>query len=399
MNIPLLDLVAQYEQLQDEMLPAIERVLSSAHFILGEEVELFEDRFAAFCGTDHCVGLSNGTEALHLTMRALGIGPGDEVITVANTFMATALAIAYTGARPVFVDADPVDYNIDVNLIESAVTERTKAIIPVHLYGQPADMKAILTLAKRFDLKVIEDACQAHGAMYGKQRAGSMGDAACFSFYPGKNLGAYGDGGATVTNDPALAERLRVLRNYGQPVKNEHSMLGFNCRLDTMQAAVLQVKLNYLDEWNDKRRAVAQRYNELLAGSDVVIPTENDDVRHVYHLYVIQHEKRDELIEHMKQCGVYCGVHYPKPLHLAKPFRTARTVPQGVPVSMRLAKRILSLPMYPELTESQIQHVAESVLSFGGKAAAKSNGNGKLSKPLVERKMVESEIAKDIPRV
>ena len=375
-TIPMLDLVAQYEQLRGEMLPAIEEVLSRAHFILGEEVELFEDRFAAFCGADHCVGLSSGTEALHLSLRALGIGPGDEVITAANTFAATGFAIVYTGATPVFLDVDPVDYNIDVSLIERAVTARTKAIIPVHLYGQPAEMNAILSIAQKYDLKVVEDACQAHGALYGNRRVGSLGDAACFSFYPGKNLGAYGDGGAAVTNDPALAEKLRLLRNYGQRVKNEHSMLGFNSRLDTMQAAVLQVKLNYLDEWNERRRAVAQRYNELLADSEVVVPTEKPDVRHVYHLYVVQHDNRDQLLDHLKQEGIYCGIHYPMPLHLAKPFRSARTVPEGVPVCMKLAKRILSLPMYPELTESQIQHVVESISSFGVTAAAKSNGNG-----------------------
>ncbi len=380
--IPMLDLVAQYEQLRGEMLPAIEEVLCGAHFILGEEVDLFEDRFASFCGTDHCVGLSSGTEALHLSLRALGIGPGDEVITVANTFAATAFAIAYTGATPVFVDADPVDYNIDVNLIERAVTPRTKAIIPVHLYGQPADMNAILAIAQKYNLKVVEDACQAHGAMYGNRRVGSLGDAACFSFYPGKNLGAYGDGGSVVTNDPALAEQLRLLRNYGQRVKNEHSMLGFNSRLDTLQAAVLQVKLNYLDEWNEKRRAVAQRYNELLADSEVVVPTEKPGVRHVYHLYVVQHDNRDRLLDHLKQEGIHCGIHYPMPLNLAKPFRSAGTVPEGVPVCTRLAKRILSLPMYPELTEDQIRQVVESIESFGVTAAVKSNGNGVFAGPL-----------------
>ena len=364
MTIPLLDLVAQYEQLRDEMLPAIEKVLSRAQFILGEEVGLFENEFAAFCGVDHCVGVSSGTDALHLSLRALGIGPGDEVITAANTFVATGFAIVYAGATPVFVDVDPVDYNMQVELIRRAVTARTKAIIPVHLYGQPAEMDAIRSIARECDLKVVEDACQAHGALYGDQRVGSLGDAACFSFYPGKNLGAYGDGGAVVTNDPALAERLRVLRNYGQRTKNEHSVLGFNNRLDTLQAAVLQVKLKYLDEWNDKRRAAARRYNELLADSDVVIPTEKPDVRHVYHLYVIQHDSRDELLDHLKQRGVHCGIHYPMPLHMAAPFRSARTVPEGVPVSVALARRILSLPMHPELGSTQMQQVAQIIEMF-----------------------------------
>jgi dTDP-4-amino-4,6-dideoxygalactose transaminase len=371
-RIPLLDLVSQYECLSDEILPAMEKVLSSSQFILGEEVELFEDKFAVYCDADHCVGVASGTDALHLALRGLDIGPGDEVITAANTFAATAFAIAYTGASPVFVDVSLDDYNIEVGLIERAITERTKAIVPVHLYGQPADMEAILDIARRFGLKVVEDACQAHGAYLGKQRVGSLGDAGCFSFYPGKNLGAYGDGGAVVTNDTQLAEKIRLLRNYGQRVKNQHSMLGFNSRLDTLQAAVLLVKLNYLDYWNEQRRAVAQRYNELLADLDVVTPTEDRNVQHVYHVYVVQHANRDELVEHLKQRGIYCGIHYPTPLPEAQPFRTANTVPKGAPISTAFAKRILSLPMYPELTETQIQRVVQGVSSFNGTAEQSS---------------------------
>jgi dTDP-4-amino-4,6-dideoxygalactose transaminase len=365
MRIPLLDLVSQYEQLSDEVLPAIKDVLSRGQFILGEEVELFEEKFAAYCGADHGVGVASGTDALHLALRALGIGSGDEVITAANTFAATGFAIAYTGATPVFVDVEPADYNIDVNLIERAVTPRTKAIIPVHLYGQPADMDPILSIARKYGLKVVEDACQAHGALYRGRRVGSLGHAGCFSFYPGKNLGAYGDGGAIVTNDSDLAEKIRLLRNYGQRVKNAHSMLGFNSRLDTLQAAILLVKLNYLDRWNDQRRASAERYNELLAQSGVQIPADKPDVRHVFHLYVIQHERRDDLLNHLKQRHIYCGVHYPTPLHLAAPFRSASTVPDGVPQCSTLSKRILSLPIYPEFTDAQADHVVESILAFG----------------------------------
>ena len=364
MNIPLVDLVGQYEQLREDLSPAIEKVLARAHFILGGEVAQFEEEFAAFCEADHCVGVASGSDALHLALRALGVGPGHEVITVANTFAATAFAIAYTGATPVFVDVARHDYNIDASLIERAVTERTKAIVPVHLYGQPADMDAILSIARRHDLKVVEDACQAHGARYGRRRVGGLADAGCFSFYPGKNLGAYGDGGAVTTNDPELAEKIRLMRNYGQRAKNEHSMLGFNSRLDTLQATVLSIKLRHLEEWNEKRRAVARRYGELLAGSAVELPLERPGVRHVYHLYVIQHKRRDELLLHLKELGIYCGIHYPKPLHRAAPFRSARTVPEGVPVSTELSERILSLPVYPELSEEHVREVVKGFESF-----------------------------------
>ena len=264
-----------------------------------------------------------------------------------------------------FVDVNPDDYNINVDLIERAVTDRTKAILPVHLYGQPADMGTIRSLAERHGLKVVEDACQAHGALYGGRPVGSLGDAGCFSFYPGKNLGAYGDGGAVVTNDVGLADRLRLLRNYGQKVKNVHSTLGFNARLDTLQAAILLVKLNHLKTWNDRRRAVARSYRELLANSDVTLPSENPEMRHVYHLFVIQHGSRDELWTFLKEREIFCGVHYPIPLPEAAPFQAARTVPDGVPVSTMLSKRILSLPIFPEMTEEQINRVAEAVDSFG----------------------------------
>ncbi len=319
MPIPLLDLVAQFENIRDEATGAIQNVLQKANFILGEEVEWFEDKFADFCGAGHCVSVSSGTEALHLTLRAMEIGPGDEVITAANSFAATPFAIAHTGATPVFVDVKADDFNLDVDLLEEAITSRTKAIIPVHLYGQPADMDAIRTLAERFELKVVEDAAQAHGAIYRGQTVGTLGDAACFSFYPGKNLGAYGDGGAVVTDNSELADKLRLLRNYGQQVKNVHDSLGYNARLDTLQAAVLLVKLNYLEEWTHLRRAAADRYRDLLATSDVQLPSEKDDVRHVYHLFVIQHDRRDELLAHLKDREIYCGIHYPFPLPRGSP--------------------------------------------------------------------------------
>ena len=366
MRTPLLDLAVQYRNLRDELLPALENVMNRTDFILGGEVERFENAFAQFCGAQHCVGVANGTDAIHLALRALDVGPGDEVITAANTFAATACAIRLAGATPVFVDVDPDDYNLDVNLLEDALSPRTKAVAPVHLYGQPAEMDAVMAFAQRHGLKVIEDACQAHGAEYDDRRAGSIGDAGCFSFYPGKNLGAYGDGGAVVTNDAEVAERLRMLRNYGQRAKHDHAMLGFNSRLDTIQAAVLSVKLKYLEDWNKRRRAVARLYSALLAGSDVVAPVEKPEVRHVYHLYVIQHDDRDALAAELAKREIFCGIHYPRPLHLLPPFASAQTVPNGAPVATAAAARILSLPIYPEVTSEQVHDVAAAVHSFCG---------------------------------
>ncbi|MBX3439313.1 MAG: DegT/DnrJ/EryC1/StrS family aminotransferase, partial [Planctomycetaceae bacterium] len=325
------------------------------------EVELFEEEFAAYCGVRFAVGVANGTEALHLALRALDVGPGDEVITAGNSFAATSLAIVYAGATPVLVDVDPTDFNIDVSLIEEAITPRTKAILPVHLYGQAARMDEIRQIADRHGLKVVEDAAQAHGAELLGRRAGSFGDAAGFSFYPGKNLGAFGDGGAIVTDNEAVYERLKLLRNYGQRVKNVHSELGFNSRLDTLQAAVLLVKLRHLPTWTEQRRAVAAWYGELLAEADVVRPVERDDARHVYHLYVVRHPQRDVLIDELREQGIQCGVHYPHPLHQAAPFRDCRTVPDGLPVCTQLAQEIVSLPMYPELTRAQVTRVAAAV--------------------------------------
>jgi len=282
MNIPFVDLGTQHRELEEELLGAVASVVESSQFILGDELSAFEDEFARYCGTAHCVGVANGTDALHLSLRALDIGPGDEVITAANTFVATAFAIAHVGAQPVLLDVEPDGCNIDVNLIEPAITKRTKAIIPVHLYGHPAQMDDIMAIAGAHGLKVVEDACQAHGARYRGRRVGTFGDVACFSFYPGKNLGALGDGGAILTNDSELAERLRILRHCGQSAKNVHPMIGYNSRLDTLQAAVLRVKLRHLDRWNERRRAAARLYSELLAGAGLTLPAVQPSSEHVY---------------------------------------------------------------------------------------------------------------------
>jgi len=363
--IPLVDLQTQSQQIRDEVLERMADVINSARYILGKEVAEFETAFAEYCKSKHSIGVANGTEALHLSLRALDIGPGDEVITAGNSFAATAFAIAHTGATAVFVDVDETSYNIDVNLLEEAITEKTKAIIPVHLYGQPANMHPLLEIAKKHDLRVVEDSAQGHGAELAGRRCGSFGDLACFSFYPGKNLGAFGDGGAIVTQDEALAEKVHLLRNYGQRVKNQHDMLGYNSRLDTLQACVLLTKLNHIEAWTEARRQVAGWYREALAGvPDLVLPQEMDDVRHVYHLFVVQHPSRDRLLEHLKAQEIFCGIHYPSPLHRAKPLEDSRTYPENLPVTCRLADRILSLPMYPEMTQEQVSRVAAAIRDF-----------------------------------
>jgi dTDP-4-amino-4,6-dideoxygalactose transaminase len=364
--IPFVDLAKQSAELAPEILPAIESVIRRAAYILGEEVGEFEEKFADYCQADYCVGVANGTDALHLALRAVGVGPGDEVITAGNSFVASAYAISHAGAMPVLVDVDETDHNIDVNLIDRAITTRTKAIVPVHLYGQPAKMDAIREIADRHGLKIVEDAAQAHGAEYKSRRTGTFGDAAGFSFYPGKNLGAFGDGGAVVTNDAAVADQLRLLRNYGQREKNVHRLMAFNSRLDTLQAAILLVKLPYLDDWNNQRRKAAAWYRQHLQDTDLVLPTENPDSRHIYHLFVARHERRDELMEHLKQQQIYCGIHYPHPLHHAKPYESVRTIPRGLPVCSRLAATILSLPMFPGITEEQVSRVGDAVRSFSG---------------------------------
>jgi dTDP-4-amino-4,6-dideoxygalactose transaminase len=361
MTIPFVDLKTRPGPLRRELSLAIERAIDQSQFILGDDVSSFEEAFAEYCGVQHCVGVGSGTEALHLTLRALGVGPGDEVITAANTFVATALAIAYTGASPVLVDVRPDDYTMDVELIGQAITPRTKAILPVHLYGQPADMEAIVQFADQRGLAVVGDACQAHGARLGEKSVASCGNAACYSFYPSKNLGAWGDGGAVVTRDSELAERVRMLRNYGQKEKHAYAMLGYNSRLDTLQAAILGVKLRFLDIANAQRRAAAAAYRELLEGSALTLPEERSGTTHVYHLYVVRHSERDRLMAHLQRAGVQCGIHYPEPVHHISSFRSARTVPDGAPVSVKLAREILSLPMFPEITSDQIERVVAEI--------------------------------------
>ena len=360
-SVPFVDLAAQYAAIEADVDEASRRVLRTTDYILGREVDLFEEEFAAYCDSRYAVGLDSGTSALELALRAFEIGPGDEVITVANTFIATALAISYTGATPVLVDADPETANIDVTRIEAAITERTKAIIPVHLYGQPADMGPILALARRRGLVVIEDACQAHGARYKGARVGSLGDAAAFSFYPAKNLGAFGDGGAVTTNDERVADALRMLRNYGQREKYRHLLRGFNRRLDTLQAAVLRVKLRHLDDWNAARRRHAKLYTRLLAGSGVATPIVAEYARSVWHLYVVQTEDRAGLKAHLDARGIATGIHYPIPVHLQPAYADLGHAPGDFPVSERQAGQILSLPMYAELTPAMVEFVADAI--------------------------------------
>ncbi|MCA9193628.1 MAG: DegT/DnrJ/EryC1/StrS family aminotransferase [Planctomycetales bacterium] len=359
--IPLVDLATQSQAIKSEVLQRMEAVIDAGRYILGEEVGKFESLFAAYCRTSHCVGLANGTDALHLALRALGIGEGDEVITAGNSFAATALAIRYCGAQPVLVDVNEDDFNLDVELVEAAINERTKAIIPVHLYGQPARMDEILGLAKRHDLRVIEDAAQAHGAQIGDRRCGSFGDIGCFSFYPGKNLGAFGDGGAATTQCSELDEHLRLLRNYGQRVKNRHDLLGFNCRLDTLQACVLLTKMSFIEGWTQQRRQVAEWYKEDLQETELQLPQEREGVRHVYHLYVVRHPRRNEIIASLAEQNIHCGIHYPNPLSTAQPFQNCVTLPMGLPRVTKLASEIFSLPMYPEMTREQVARVSSAI--------------------------------------
>ena len=365
MKVQFVDLVSQYHTLRDEIHEALEKVMSTASFVLGDAVREFEEDFAAYCGARHCVGVASGADALHLALRALGIGPGDEVITVANTFIATVNAISLAGADPVLVDAKDPWYTMDPALLECAITPRTRAIMPVHLYGQPADMDPILEIADRHGLVVVEDAAQAHGARYKGRRAGTMGVCGCFSFYPGKNLGSYGEGGAVVTDDDALAGALRIYRNCGQSEKYVHPLVGFNSRLHSMQAAVLKVKLRHLDGWNEKRRRFAALYTEGLSGTaGLVLPEVMPGAEPVWHLYVVRHPRRDDLMAFLKERGVFCGIHYPVPIHLQQPYARVRTIPAGAPITTAEATELLSLPMHPDLTDEQVAHVVESVRAF-----------------------------------
>ncbi|RME38724.1 MAG: DegT/DnrJ/EryC1/StrS family aminotransferase, partial [Planctomycetota bacterium] len=344
-----------HEEIHDEMYEAVCRVLASNRFILGEEVEAFEAEFAAYCETPHCIGVGSGLDALTLALKGLGIGPGDEVITVANTFIATALAIKQTGATPVFVDHDPETYTMDPTRIPAALTSRTRAIVPVHLYGQTADMDPILTIAREHGLFVVEDAAQAHGARYKGKRCGSFGHAAAFSFYPGKNLGAIGDGGAVVTSDEGLARWIRAARNYGSTTKYRHTVRGVNSRLDAVQAAVLRVKLRYLDEWNEMRRWAAGRYAELLDGLDLVLPHEREEVEHVYHLYVVRTPQRDLLLKHLAAGGIEAGIHYPVPIHRQVAFGRGCRVSGKLTHAETQADELLSLPICPYISIDDLE--------------------------------------------
>jgi len=363
MNVPYLDMKTQYEQLRGEIEPKVAEVMASGAFILGEELRLFEEEFAAYCNAKYAVGIASGTDALFLALLALDVGPGDEVITTSNTFIATALAISFTGAKCVFVDTEEDTCNLDPAKIEAAITDKTKVIMPVHLYGQPADMDPILDIAKRHGLKVVEDSCQAHGAEYKGKRCGGIGDIGCFSFYPSKNLGAFGDGGIAVTNDEGLFEKLKLLRDYGRKSKYEHIMKGRNSRLDNLQAAILRIKLRHLDGWNDARIKNAEYYNELFSGvgDAVITPTKKDYARHIYHLYVIRTKKRAELIEAMKSEGIQILVHYPEPIHLQEAYKDLGGKKGDLPVSEKLCDEAMSLPMYPEMSREQVEYVAEKL--------------------------------------
>lgn len=366
MAIPFVDLQTQYQSIKDEVNPAIHRVLEKCDFVLGQAVRDFEKDFAAYCEADYAIGVDSGYSALELALLGLGVGPGDEVITQANTFMATALAIHNTGAKPVLVDIDPDTYLLDPGQLEAAITPATKAIMPVHLYGQPSDMGPITAVAQKHNLVVVEDAAQAHGARYQGKRVGGIGTAAGFSFYPGKNLGAYGDGGAVVTNDPELAEKMVMLRNLGMKVKYHHEVKGFNHRLDTMQAAVLGVKLRYLDGWNENRRQVAAWYEELLADTLVVAPKTAVNAEHVYHLYVVRVPgDREALMASLKETGIASGLHYPIPIHCQPAFAELDYQEGDFPITEAYAGTILSLPMFAELTREEIVFITDHIKKFG----------------------------------
>lgn len=358
-RVPFLNLRAQHDPIRAELLAAFAEVIDANAFAGGPYVASFEQDFAAFCGTSHAIGVGNGTEALWLALLAMGVGPGDEVITVSATFMATAEAITYCGAKPVFVDINEETHTLDPAQIENAITPRTKAIIPVHLYGQMADMDPIMDIAQRHKLWVIEDACQAHGAEYKGRKAGSIGHAGCFSFYPGKNLGALGEAGAVVTNDSALAEEIRTFRDHGQKTKYHHSRIGWNGRMDGLQGAALRIKLRHLARGNAARRAHAAHYDQLLENANgIVVPRVAADRVSVFHLYVVRVSNRDRVLSDLAQRGIACGIHYPKPVHLQEAYASLAVKPGALPVTERCAAEILSLPMFPELTREQLALVA-----------------------------------------
>jgi dTDP-4-amino-4,6-dideoxygalactose transaminase len=361
MNIPFVDLKSLHDEIKRDLREVFDRVLDSSAFVLGPEVQRFEEEFAAYCGTDHCVAVNTGTAALHLALAASGIGPGDEVITVPHTFIATAEAITAVGATPVFIDIDPISFTMDPALLEAAITSKTRAIIPVDLYGQVADMDPILEIASRRCIPVIEDACQAHGAEYKGQKAGAFGLAGCFSFYPGKNLGACGEGGAITTNDADLAKSIRLWRDHGSSKRYEHIFPGLNMRMEGIQGGILSVKLKHLDRWNDQRRAAAAAYDKALCDTGSEIPVEMGYGRHVYHLYVIQSDNRDLLRQQLTEAGIESGLHYPTPLHLQQAYRFLGHRQGDFPVTERIKDRILSLPMYPGIHLEAVERVVSTL--------------------------------------
>ncbi len=370
MKVPLLDLKAEYAELRDEILSAIDRVCQKSAFILGEEVEGFEREFADYCGTKHCVALASGTAALHLGLLALGVQVGDDVITSPNTFLATAEAITYCGARPVFVDIDPTTANLDPKLLERAITPRTRAILPVHLYGRPADMDAINEIAARRNLRVLEDAAQAHGARYRGRRVGSLGHAAAFSFYPTKNLGAYGEGGALTTNDDQIAKFARAARSHGQTSRYEHEFIGYNYRLDGIQGAVLRIKLRRLYAWTARRREIAREYRIALTAARVEMPVDDPRDESVYHQFVIYAGNRGAICSQLATREIETAIHYPKPLHLQPAYSSLGYPPGTFPHSEQACESVLSIPVHPRLTAEQVAFVASSVLEVAGQREA-----------------------------
>jgi dTDP-4-amino-4,6-dideoxygalactose transaminase len=367
MKIPLLDLKSEYAGLRDEILPALDRACQDSTFVEGPDVRAFEREFADFCGTTHCVALSSGTAALHLGLLAMGVQAGDEVITTPNTFLATAEAITYCGARPILVDIDPATANIDPGLLERAVTPRTRAIVPVHLYGRPADMHAILEIAARHNLRVLEDAAQAHAARYRHQRVGSLGHAAAFSFYPSKNLGAYGEGGALTTNEEAIAKFARAARSHGQTARYDHEFVGFNYRMHGFQGAVLRIKLRRLHAWTERRREIAREYRRVLEFARLEMPVDDPRDECVYHQFVIYVKNRAAIIAQLAERGIETSVHYPRPIHLQTAY-SSLGYPEGTfPHAERACERVLSIPLFPQMTAEQVEYLANTVLEIVGR--------------------------------
>jgi dTDP-4-amino-4,6-dideoxygalactose transaminase len=371
MKAPYFDLKDQYSALRDEILGALDRVCRDSSFVLGNEVAQFEKEFAAYCEARYCVAVNSGTSALHLALLGAGVGPGDEVVTTGNTFIATAEAVSYTGAQPVFVDIDPATANISPKQIEQAITDKTKVILPVHLYGRPVDFAAIAEIAERHELTVIEDACQAHGARYHGRRVGSLGRAAAFSFYPGKNLGAYGEGGALTTNDEHIADLARMLRDHGQTRRYFHDVIGYNYRMDGFQGAVLGVKLRHLNDWTAKRQELAGLYRDLLAKSPVALPQDDPQSESVYHLFVVYTDARDQVRAQLEARGVQTAIHYPRPVHLQVPYAELGYRPGSLPHTENACERCFSMPLYPELSRDQVRYAAEALIEVAEELAVR----------------------------